>query len=655
MSVVMSHQVHKNILAFLFSAIGLMVLPHVYNIPVNIFAFFYLLLGWRLVSLWHPHLLPSKLIIFLLTVLGIALLFSHHSGIFGRDAGTRLFLTALGLKLMEIKGERDLYLVTFLAFIVAASQFLYQQSLLMGGYILIVSCVLLSTLVSLNSYQPKPLSSLKTSANIVIQSLPIAIVLFLLVPRLEAPRWELFENKQQAKMGLSDHLEPGAITDLAISEELAFRVKFTDKIPPPEQRYWRGPVLTHTDGKRWTEIKNQSHQQFMDKPIVQGTAYEYTLLMEPQEKNWVFGLDLPVEFSPSLSQNANLQLITSENPDKRTEYKITSFTRFNTGFITHTEFNQATQLPGQPSERIKRLVQQLHGYDSPPQQFINQLLKHFRKEDFHYTLTPPAMEENPIETFLFETRYGFCSHYAAAFVYLMRVANIPARIVTGYQGGEFNKIGDFLEVRQSSAHAWAEVWLEKRGWVRFDPTAAVAPERIEQGVDIDALKPGNIISFSPSGEGAAAAYQWLKQARQLWSHVDYNWQHWVINYNTNNQAKLLSSVGANDIKKAVYWMMASIGVITLLLSWMLLYQKPKVTDKALRIYRQFCKKLAKHGLSKEIGEGETAFAERVKSALPDSANQVNQITQVFIKLRYGRAPCLEDVKQFTQLVRDFKV
>jgi len=215
---------------------------------------------------------------------------------------------------------------------------------------------------------------------------------------------------------------------------------------------------------------------------------------------------MPAEYALPLSQNANYQLITSEKPDKRTEYKITSYLNYNTGTITRTEYKDATQLPDEPSGKIKQLVKQLHGFDSSPDDFIKQLLNHFRREDFHYTLTPPLMEENPIETFLFETRYGFCSHYAAAFVYLMRVANIPARVVTGYQGGELNKVGNFLEIRQADAHAWAEVWLENKGWVRFDPTAAIAPERIERGINIDQLIPGGAISYMPTGAAAQAAF-----------------------------------------------------------------------------------------------------------------------------------------------------
>ena len=194
------------------SSIGLIVFPHITHIPTALFAFFYLLLSWRFIGIWKPNWLPNKWVVFLLTVCGLILLYSQYQGILGRDAGTRLFVTALGLKLLEIKSERDLYLITYLAFIVAASQFLYEQSLLMAAYILFVCCVLLATLVCINSSKPQTGAALKTASLIIVQALPMAAVLFILFPRVEAPRWNLLNEKHQAKTGLSDSMEPGSIS-----------------------------------------------------------------------------------------------------------------------------------------------------------------------------------------------------------------------------------------------------------------------------------------------------------------------------------------------------------------------------------------------------------------------------------------------------------
>jgi len=640
---------HKRILIFLLTSVGLIVLPHSVNIPPALFGFFSLLLGWRFTCIWQPQYLPTKRVLFFLTILAFALLLSQHRHLLGRDAGTNLFILALGLKLLEIKTERDIYLVTYLAFIVAASLFLYQQSLFMAAYILAVCCVLFATLVAINSLQIHTRAALKTATVIVMQAIPLTVIIFILFPRVEAPRWMLFEEKNKAKIGLSDSMEPGSISDLGTSEELVFRVKFTGALPPPKLRYWRGPVLSHTDGKRWTQVR---FKESVDNPSYAGTAYSYTLLMEAQEKDWVFGLDFPAKFSEPLVQNGYYQLINLENPHKRAEYQITSYSQYNTGNLTQSEYQTNVQLPREPSDKIKQLVTQLHGFDSKPDALIQQILNHFRQEDFHYTLTPPLMEDNPIDSFLFSTKRGFCSHYASAFVYLMRVAHIPARVVTGYQGGEFNRVGNFLEIRQANAHAWAEVWLENQGWVRVDPTAAIAPERIEQQLNLDQLELGGDIRFDA---GNAKQLNWLKQTRQLWENADYQWQRWVVNYDSNNQSDFLSQFGIHDFKTMMQWLMTLVGLMTVILSGFLLYQKKKATDPVLRLYQQFCQKLQAAGLTRSNREGAVDFAQRATTALPEHAEIIEEITAAFIQLRYGRVTTREDFGKFAKLVAGFRV
>ena len=645
---------NKSVLIFLLSSIGLIALPHINHVPKAVCIFFYLILSWRFAGIWKRNYLPNAAAIFLLTLLGLVLLFEQHQGILGRDAGTNLFITALALKLMEIKKQRDIYLITYLAFIVAASQFLYEQSLLMGAYILLVCCVLLATLITINSRHPETRQSLKMAGTIMAQAIPVAIVIFIFFPRVEAPRWLSFTEKDENRSGLSDYMEPGSISDISLSDELVFRVNFSGTPPPPHLRYWRGPVLSHTDGKRWTQTKDLEFKKNIVKPSMTGRPYDYTLLMEPQNKNWVFALDMPIAYPANLTRNANYQLLASDNPDKRAEYRITSYPVFNTGPLTQADAQESTQLPEQPSAEITQLARQLGGFTAPAGVYIQKLLNHFRTENFRYTLRPPLQEENPIETFLFKTRSGFCSHYASAFVYLMRVAGIPARIVTGYQGGEMNDVGHFLEIRQKDAHAWTEVWLEHKGWVRFDPTAAIAPERIEQNMDIDRLVLGGEVSFE-ANEQARAALNWLRQARQLWDSADYNWQRWVINYNSFNQSRFLSSFGINDAKTMVYWMAAIVATITTLLGVFLLVRKPKPADKALLSYNKFCTKLARRGLSRDTGEGAIDFAERAKAKLPEHSTEIARITSLFVRLRYGREPAQEDLRLLTGLIARFKV
>ena len=641
-----------NILIFLLSSVGLIVLPHIANIPLLVFGFFYTMLIWRIIAIWQPHYLPKKNLLIALTIFSLLLLFSQYRAILGRDAGTNLFIVTLGLKLLETKSERDYYLIIYLSFIVASSLFLFQQSLIMAVYILAVCCLLFSTLVAINSIEIKPSKVLKTASIIVFQAIPLAIIIFILFPRIESPRWMLFKEKNQAKMGLSDSMEPGSISDLSVSEELVFRVSFKDKIPPARERYWRGPVMSYTDGKRWRIINSQRYLKNLSQTNYQGTSYQYTLLMEAQEKNWVFALELPAQYDDSLDRNGNYQLTTTDNHNKRAEYHITSYPIYNTGTISSLEYQDNIQLPTNPSERINDLIKQLHGFENNPDLFIQTLLTHFKTQQFRYTLSPPEMLNNPIETFLFEKRAGFCSHYATAFVYLMRVAGIPARVVTGYQGGDYNAVGNFLEVRQANAHAWTEVWLKNKGWVRIDPTAAVAPERIEQSVNIDLLKMGAEVRFDTIQNKQRSL---LAQVLQLWNGVDYQWQRWVVNYDTDNQADFLAVFGIHNIKTMLTWLMLMAGLVIVILILLLLRSKRKKTDIVLMIYQRFCRKLQPLGLIRETGEGAIAFANRAKQILPKQTQAIDDITAYFLKLHYGKQPNREDITRFAKAVTMFKI
>ncbi len=646
---------NQRILVFLLVSIGLITLPHINHIPLAIFIVFNVCLVWRFVCVWKINLLPNKWVLFILMIVSVFLLYQQYHSFLGRDAGTSFFVIALGLKLLEVNKTRDIYLVNYLAFIVATSQFLYQQSILMAVYILFVSCVLLATLVTINSQKPETFAALKTAAIIIFQALPIMIVLFVLFPRVQAPRWLLFNQQHTAKTGLSDSLEPGEISQLGLSDELVFRAKFKGQRPPQNKLYWRGPVYSYTNGKRWAELKGHKINTVINKIDYSGQAYQYTLLMEPQDKKWVYALDMPSIFPQSLNKNFQYQLINSDNAKQRAEYKFTSYTQYNTGTLSKQEREENLQLPENPSARLKQLVTQLHGFDRPAEVFIQAVLSHFREENFHYTLSPPLMGGTPIETFLFEKRYGFCSHYATAFVYLMRIAEIPSRVVGGYQGGELNQAGDFLEIRQANAHAWAEVWLKNKGWTRFDPTAAIAPERIEKNVNIDLQIATGAINFSSMYANGSRALSWLKQARQMWSNIDYSWQRWVINYNTENQTKFLSSLGINNLKSIAFWLAGSIGFIIAILAGIILRQQTSKQAEEVRIYQLFCKKMTKVGFNKKTAETVQHFAQRIAQSRPELAEKVNKITQIYSRLRYEKEPSNKEILKLKKQVKELKV
>lgn len=651
MAIALPHHVSK----FLIFAIGMITLPHAWLVPIPVFGFFCVLLVWRYIGISSPKWLPSKWLLTLLTIAGFTLLFLQFQTIFGRDAGTSLFVIALGLKLMEIRSNRDLYLIIYLAFVVVAAQFLYSQSIAMAAYIFLAICSLLATLVVINSQQPQHLRALKNASVIVLQATPLALVIFVLFPRLEPPRWS-FLDENNAITGLSDTLEPGTISNLGLSNELVFRVRFTGDIPSPEQRYWRGPVYTYTDGKKWTQIEGiNTHRHQAQKTEFSGLAYQYTLLMEPQNKAWVFALEMAADYPRQLTKNADHQLITTKDPHYRAEYQIVSYADYKTGAISNLELQQATQLPAAPSSRIKQLVGELNASNSQPEHYIANIYQYFKKNQFYYTLKPPLMLDTPIESFLFDTRRGFCSHYATAFVYLLRVAGIPARVVGGFQGGTLNEVGNFLEIRQANAHAWAEVWLQGRGWVRFDPTAVIAPERITQDVNIDLQIANGEVNFSPVNLSSASLKNLLKHSRYLWNSLDYNWQRWVINYDFNNQMDFLAIFGINSLYDMVYWLSIIVILMTLLLAVLLLHKHQKALDPAALHYKKYCQKLAKHGLQIKTGEGAKHFSKRCKQRFPAAAESIEQITQLYIAIRYQNTTSTQHLQRFKMLVAQLKL
>lgn len=650
----MNGQPASRLLWFISGSIGLITLPHAWHIPPLLIGFFGLVWLWRLLAISRPAWLPNRLALFGLTLAGIGLVYSQYRGIFGRDAGTGLFVVALGLKLLEIQSKRDVYVIVYLAFIVAATQFLYEESILMALYILLVCAVLLATLITQNSVTPQTVPALKTAATLVLQALPIATVLFVLFPRLEAPRWSWLDADNQAKSGLSDTLEPGSIAELSLSPELVFRVKFDGELPPPALRYWRGPIYAHFDGSVWKAAPALFRGANPEQPVFSGKTYDYSLMMEPQKQNWVFALELPSGFATGLHRNELYQLTTDKNPGDRAEYRISSAPSYHTGAINPAERRENLQLPGKPSEQIRNLLVQLRGDAESPEELIAKVMQYFHRENFRYTLNPEPMPERPVDTFLFERRAGFCSHYATAFVYLLRAAEIPARVVGGYQGGRMNTLGGFLEIRQADAHAWAEVWLEGKGWVRFDPTAAIAPERIERGVDADLQVASGAVNFSPI-QLDAKTLTWLQRSRQLWQNVDYQWQRWVINYDTANQQAFLRSLGIDDFVKLGYWLLLSVGGCGGLLAWRLLRPNRRRRDPVLLTYRRFCDKLRKAGVDFGPGDGPQTLAQRAKIARPDLADTIEQIAAVFIRLRYASCAEADDLRRLKTLVRGLRV
>lgn len=353
----------------------------------------------------------------------------------------------------------------------------------------------------------------------------------------------------------------------------------------------------------------------------------------------------------------DFQIIGSQPSGKRYRYEISSRLNYNTGALTEEERQRGLQLPDNITARMRQLVQTWRSASNSNRTLVNQALNYFRREPFYYTLYPPLLDDNPADQFLFETRRGFCEHYATSFVTMMRVAGVPARIVTGYQGGEINPMGGHLIVRQSDAHAWAEVWLENLGWVRTDPTAAVAPERIERPFEFDfdeGLAPGIPINFGSVESDFLKRF--AKQVRFGVDAMNASWHRWVLGYSMEQQGRLMDLLGLNFLKgaKLAIGMIAATGLLILLISLLLWLRAREKLAPVQAGYLRFCRRMERSGIPRLAHEGPRDYFQRIGAKRADLKIPVGKIIALYIGLHYGRLDGEKSRQRFHQLIRAFR-
>jgi len=542
---------------FLMLPVFVAVLPHFGWMPWWVGAGFVLLFAWRLGLLFSGRWLPRASVRWAGAIAAAAAVWAHYDTLVGREPGVALLILFLGLKLMEMRARRDLFVVIFLSLFLLLAAFLHSQSIGTAAVVGLALAGLLAAMLTMQyQRQEAPIRQrLKTVGILLLQALPVAAVLFVLFPRPAGTLWGMQSDTQRASTGLSDSMTPGAISDLGESTAVAFRVQFEGETPPTAQLYWRGPVFGDFDGATWRALK---------RPIVPQPAPQvrfsrdvriaYAITQEPSSRPWMFPLEMPIEIEPPpglrVSLTADLQLVASAPLDARARYRAESSTQWQAGLNeTRNSLQNWLELPAGFNPRTLALAAQWRaetlaadsvGGRTPQRgevdlRLIERALAMFRQQPFRYTLQPPLLGRHSVDDFLFETRSGFCEHYAGAFVVLMRALDVPARIVTGYQGGERNPVDGWWLVRQADAHAWAEVWLDGRGWTRVDPTAAVAPERIERGVR---LEPG--FAGVP---GLDLAKPLLATLRFRFDALANAWNQWLLSYDRGRQARLLERLG----------------------------------------------------------------------------------------------------------------
>jgi len=642
-------------------------LPLLMHLPQWLSGLCLLLILWYALLIWRGTALsqfPRRGLLILIAMAGTLAIGAHFQTFFGRSPGVALLALLLQLKLLESRSRRDGFVAMLLACFLLMSQFFYAQDMASGVFMLLGAGLITNALSLLDHPQQTPKNSLHLSGRLLLHSVPFMLLMFLLFPRIESPLWALPSDALSGTTGLNDTMSPGGISQLSQSEAIAFRARFNGTLEgrAPLQRllYWRGPVLTDFDGRTWraSTLSSRVSPHIKLPTATPAQIVDYTITLEPHNRTWLFALEWPVTLPQPVETGLTLdfQLWAKKPVLGRIRYDIRS--TLQSTAIGHDEnptlIEDALALPSGFNPRTRQLATQWRkeaGHDD--EALIQRMLNYLHTEKFFYTLRPPQLGEDSVDDFLFNTRRGFCEHYASAFVFLMRAAGIPARVVTGYQGGEINPNDGTLIVRQSDAHAWAEVWLHEKGWQRVDPTAAVAPARIERGL-ADAL---------PSGEPlpllARSQMAWLHPLRLHWEAMSNTWNQWVIGYNPQRQRSFLASLGLPSVDWQSLTALFS-GLCGLLLSaytlWVLRHHR-QTRDPLIALWQKFSKKMSCHGLERQAWEGPADYARRIsitlsiapdKQALSDAANEI--ITD-YIRLSYGNTL---NPQQRTLHLRDLK-
>ncbi len=643
-------------MTWLLVGLGLTILPHSLNLPIWASALALAIGLWRWLAAQRNWPLPNNKLKLLLTLALVVAIFINYGTLVGRDSGTALLVMMMGLKLVELRQRRDVMVLMFLAYFLLITHFIFSQTIPMAAYVMTCAWLLLSLHMHLSSKELRPVKhSLRSAGGLMLLGLPLMLALFVLFPRIEGPIWGLPKDAYAGMTGLSDSMSPGAISSLSQSDAVAFRVKFDGQVPSTDKRYWRGPVLWMTDGRNW-ETGPETRPIGWQSPISTGneSAVSYTVTLEPHNQKWLFALDLPATGSEHGQINSDLQLVAPKKIRKRLKYHMVSYLDYNTGKLTAFERRLALFLPKNRNPRTIALGRSLQIKSRSDAEVVQKALAMFRQQPFVYSLKPPLLDSaEPSDQFLFETRTGFCEHFASSFTMLMRSAGIPARVVTGYQGAELNPVDDYYIVRQRDAHAWAEVWLPGQGWVRIDPTAAVAPERIERSINISQISAGAVQFNLPQSDMLLKAWQQLSLNLDA---INNRWNQLVLGYGPEQQRDFLQNLGLDikDWRKLAWVFLVFVGGLFLIITAFVLIPRHRQVDPVLKHYQRFCRKLARRGLPRAENETAGSYAQRIKTSRPDLSEKVDQITQLYSHLRYASSGNQKQLLRFKKQVTEFK-
>ena len=628
-------------LPWLQAAVVASMLPHAWHLPLWLTLVVGSVLAWSMAIGVKKQALPPRWLLVIGVLAICAGIVSEYRGLFGREPGVALLVAMATLKLLELRTRRDASVLLTLSGFLLLTHFFHSQSIPTALWLLFAVWLIVAAMLRLQTNVLPPTELLRQAARLGLQSLPLAFALFLLFPRIAGPLWGLPQDAPRARTGLSERVAPGSISDLAQSSEIAFRVRFNGPPPHPSQRYWRGPVLETFDGTAWLPGPER-----LETPQIEALSppLHYETTLEASQQRWLLALDAPQAWPDGARLTPSLSLVHREPLRERARFTFASSLDYRHNETPRAgELQRNLRLPANSNPRSQALGREWREALPDPMDRVRQALQRFAQAPFAYTLQPPLLGPQAIDDFLFQSRRGFCEHYAVAFVLLMRAAGVPARVVTGYQGGEINPVDGYLVVRQSDAHAWAEVWLAGQGWLRIDPTAAVAPERIERG----------LVAALPEGEPlpllAGLRSDWLLALRNRWEAINNAWNQQVLGFNPERQRAWLSRLGLADPDWR-QWAILLASVLGSLLAglaaWLLWPRRPP--DPWLREWQKALRHLARQQVDSAPGEAPLALLARVQQEAPALAGRFQRVVDVYLRARYG-PPATPAARQLQEL------
>ena len=602
------------------------------HVPLWLGALMAALLAWRAWLLWRGLPLPTRAWLLLIVVAGTGCVLIEYRTLFGQNPGVALLLLFLALKQMEARTARDALAAIFLVYFLAMAQFFYSQAIagaIAAGIAIIAAT---ATLASLIDDQRSVRAQLRLAGRLLMQAVPMMLVLFVLFPRVPGPLWGLPKDAHSGTTGISDSMSPGSISELIQSDDIAFRVLFAEVPPPASQRYWRGPVLTTFDGRTWRPLPSLPRLQLpYAEPATARIDYQITL--EASGRPWLFALELPASLPAYVYASRDYLLLARAPLTERSRYRLSSFIGQPVGADeTEPILRAALSLPTDVNPRTRALGESWRSIANSDEEILRLAATFFRNQNLTYTLLPPLLGRDSADEFLFDSKAGFCEHFASAFAVAMRAAGVPTRVVTGYQGGEVNAVDGYLTVRQSDAHAWTEVWLKDRGWQRVDPTAISAPLRVE----------ANVAAALPVGDPLPVWLrinaEWLRDLRMRSDAVANAWNQWVLGYNSERQRDLLQRLGmpAPDWRSMTIALTIASGLVMLALGALALWRRQR-RDPVQVLWLRAGSRLARRGLARREYEGPLDYAKRVATIRPDLAEHMHALAASYAALRYGHA------------------